>query len=77
MTTQILTILIAAAVLAGSAATALQALAPVSARTESATSGGAQIFAVVPPAGRFAASAGSFTHGARWIVVLTPRPLRR
>ena len=78
MTTQILTILIVAAVLAGSAA-ALQATngslasAAVSARTESATSGGAQVFAVVPPAGRFAASAGGFTHGARWIVVLTPR----
>jgi len=80
MTTKILTILIVAAVLAGSAAAALQATdaspasAPVSTRTKSATSGGALVFAVVPPAGRFAASAGGLAQGAHWIVVLTPRP---
>jgi hypothetical protein len=79
MTTKILTILIAAAVLAGSAAAALQttdvslASARASARTESATSGGALVFAVVPPAGRFATSASGFTQGARRIVVLTPQ----
>jgi hypothetical protein len=63
MMTQILTILIVAAVLAGSAAAALQTTdgslqsARASARIESATSGGTLVFAVVPPASRFAASA--------------------
>jgi hypothetical protein len=79
MMTQILTILIVAAVLAGSAAAALQttdvslASARASARIESATSGGTLVFAVVPPAGRFAASASGFTQAARRIVVLTPQ----
>jgi hypothetical protein len=79
MTTKTLTILIVGAVLAGSAAAALQAtdaspVPAVSARTACATSVGARVFAVVPPAGRFAASAGGLAQGAHWIVVLTPRP---
>jgi len=80
MTTKILTVLIAAAVLAGSAAAALQAtdasLAPgvVSARTGALTSGRSLVVAAVPAAGRFAPGAGGFAHGARWIVVLTPTP---
>jgi hypothetical protein len=84
MTTRILTTLMVAAVLGGSAAAALQATdaslasPAVSAvhpsRTNSAPSGGELVFAVVPPAGRFAARAGGFTQGAPRIVLLTPRP---
>jgi len=80
MSTKILTFVIVGTVLAGSAAASLQATdaslasTPVSARTESAAPGGALVVAVVPPAGRLAASVGGFTQKARWIVVLTPRP---
>jgi hypothetical protein len=83
MTTKILTILIAAAVLAGSAAAALQATDASLASTAvcqahpsvagSATSGRALVFVVAPPAERFAASARGPTQPLPRIVVLTPR----
>ena len=82
MMTKIVTILIAGAMLAGSAAASLQAAAlavtPVSggchSRTESATSGGSPVVVVVPTVRRFVASAGAFTHRAPRIILLTPRP---
>ena len=83
MITKILTILTVGAVLAGSAAAALQAtdaalaVTPVSggchSRTDSGTSGGSPAVVVVPRAGRFAASAGGLTQRAPRIVLLTPR----
>ncbi len=80
MMTRIVTILIVGALLAGSAAACRQvsdvslALAPMSATAESATSDRVLVFAVIPPANRFAASVGGVRQGARWIVVLKPRP---
>jgi hypothetical protein len=84
MTTKIVSTLIIGALLAGSAAAALQATdatlapAPVSggchSRTESATSGGSRVVVVVAPASRFVTSAGTFTRRTPRIVLLTPRP---
>jgi len=80
MTTNIVTTLIAGAMLVGSATACLQTTdaslgsAPVSARAESAASGGALVVAVVPPAHRFTAAAGGFTHRAPQVVLLTSRP---
>jgi hypothetical protein len=77
MTTKILTILIVAGLVAGSAAAALQATdaslasAAASGSSGSAPSGGAQVFAVIP-AGPFANSASGFTQRAPRIVVLRP-----
>ena len=83
MMTKIATFLIIGAVLAGSAAAALQAtdaalaVTPVSggchSRTESATSGVSRVVVVVPRPGRFAAGAGGFTQRAPRIILLTPR----
>jgi len=84
MTTKIVTILIAGAMLAGSAAASIQTTdafsrsATVSGgchlRTESATSGGSSVVVVVGPASRFAVGAGAFSRGAPRIILLTPRP---
>ena len=83
MMIKIATILIIGAVLAGSAAAALQAtdaalaVTPVSvgchSRTESATSHGSSVVVVVPRPVRSVAGVGGFTQLAPRIILLTPR----
>jgi len=82
MTIKIVSSLIAAVLLAGSAAASHQATdasltsTPISeecpSRTESTTSGGSLVFVVVPPVRPFAASAGAFKQRAPHIIVLKP-----
>jgi hypothetical protein len=77
MTSKILTILIVAVALAGSAAAALQAtnasLAPA-AVCAAHPSRGALVFVMAPPTDRFAVNASGLTPRTPRIVLLTPPP---
>jgi hypothetical protein len=83
MTIKIVTSLVTGALLAGSAAAALQATdaslasTPISegcrSRTESTTSGGSPVFVVVPPVRPFSARAGAFTQRAPHIIFFKPQ----
>ena len=83
MTTNIVTTLIAGAMLVGSATACLQTTDASSSpalvsggrhfRTESATPGGSPVVVVVAPASRFATSAGTLTQRAPRIILLTSR----